>query len=187
VPPPLIVNRIDREQIREDLRKAAGAKPDMVIVAMHWGTEYQREENESQRELAMFLFEHGAHVIIGSHPHVVQPVRGSGKGDLVAYSVGNLISNQRDRYRDGGIAFELVIEKGPGGTRVAGHGYLPLWVYKPHTEKGTLFTLVPAATPPSTFTEYPMKADDVIKMKQFLEDTRSNLAGTREVEPYWMD
>ena len=183
---PSVINRIDRPEIMADLHKAASAEPDFTIVAMHWGNEYEMTENEEQRELARFLFENGADVVIGSHPHVVQPVRGSGKGSLVVYSLGNLISNQRDRFRDGGIAFELELVKSAGGTEVKDYGYLPLWVYKPRTKQGTLFTLVPAAAPPSTLTSYPMSVDDMTGMKQFLEDTRTNLEGVREISPDWM-
>ena len=118
VPPPSIVNRIDTLQIRQDLLRAATAEPDFILVTMHWGEEYQRTENSTQREVAAFLFRNGADAIIGSHPHVVQPIRGEGKGNLVAYSVGNFISNQRPRYRDGGIAFELELVKRVKGERV---------------------------------------------------------------------
>jgi hypothetical protein len=183
---PSVINRIDRELIREDLRKAASALPDLIIVAMHWGEEYQRTENETQRELAAFLFGNGADVIIGSHPHVVQPIRGEARGNLVAFSVGNLISNQRDRYRDGGIAVELELVKSGERTEIEGHAFLPLWVYKPETEKGTLFTLVPAAADPATLQPGPMPAEAAGLMRQFLEDTRLNLAGNTEVEPSWM-
>jgi len=186
VTPPAIVNRIDTALMRRDLMKAVSAEPDFILVTMHWGNEYQLTESRQQRELAAFLFEHGTDVIIGSHPHVVQPIRGEGKGNLVAYSMGNLISNQRNRYRDGGIAFELELTKGPEGATVAGHAYLPLWVYKPTTKKGTMFTLVPASVHPDSVPEFRMSAGERSKMSQFLEDTRANLQGHREVEPYWM-
>jgi poly-gamma-glutamate capsule biosynthesis protein CapA/YwtB (metallophosphatase superfamily) len=184
--PPCVVNRIDRPVILADLQKAASAEPDFTIVIMHWGEEYEQTENETQRELAGFLLENGADLIVGSHPHVVQPIRGTGKGSLVAYSLGNLISNQRDRYRDGGIAFELELVKTGTGTEVDGHAFLPIWVYKPQKEEGTLFTLVPASAPPSTLGPYPMTVEDLTRMKQFLEDTRSKLEGVREVKPAWM-
>ncbi len=216
VTPPAIVNRIDTALMRGDLMKAVSAEPDFILVTMHWGNEYQLTESRQQRELAAFLFEHGTDVIIGSHPHVVQPIRGEGKGNLVAYSMGNLISNQRNRYRDGGIAFELELVKRVNGDRgvtgfavtgpsagdrgdrgdkgdrefetvdIASFGYLPLWVYKPTAKKGTMFTLVPASVHPDSVPEFRMSAEERSKMSQFLEDTRANLQGHREVEPYWM-
>jgi poly-gamma-glutamate synthesis protein (capsule biosynthesis protein) len=186
VPPPSIVNRIDTIQIREDLQKAASAEPDFILATMHWGSEYQLTENRQQRELAAFLFRNGADAIIGSHPHVVQPIRGTGKGDLVVYSVGNFISNQRPRYRDGGIVFQLDLVKGSSGTAIEAHAYLPFWVWKPVTKKGTLFTLVPANLDPSSLTDPPMTAEERTKMLQFLMDTRANLPGRAEVQPDWL-
>lgn len=187
VPPPAIVNKIDKEQIRQDLLKAKRAEPDFIIATMHWGNEYQSRENSQQRELASYLFEHGADVIIGSHPHVVQPIRGEGKGNLVVYSMGNLISNQRDRYRDGGIAFELELVKDGQRTEVANHGYLPLWVWKPHSEQGTRFTLVPANLEPEVIDSLEMSIEDQSKMTRFLLDTRVNLDGHGEIVPIWMN
>ncbi len=187
VRPPVIINRMDKELIQEDLEKAALAEPDFTIVTMHWGSEYQNSENAQQREMARYLFDHGADVIIGSHPHVVQPIRGEGKGDLVAYSMGNLISNQRDRYRNGGIAFELELTKEGNKTSVANHGYLPLWVWKPQTTKGNLFMLVPANLEPAVIDVLGMSIEDRSKMTQFLLDTRVNLDGHGEVVPIWMN
>lgn len=177
--PPAIVNRIDRAQIREDLQKARSAEPDFILVTMHWGNEYQLSESQGQEELAKFLFEQGADAIIGSHPHVVQPIRGEGSGDLVVYSLGNLISNQRKRYRDGGILLELVLS----GERqeISSSAYLPVWVWKPVTKKGTRFTLVPANLDPASELLSSMPREDLNKMELFLNDTRLRLKGSREV------
>lgn len=177
--PPAIVNRIDRAQIKNDLQKAKTAQPDFILVTMHWGNEYQVTESRQQQELATFLFNHGADVVIGSHPHVIQPIRGKGMGNLVVYSMGNLVSNQRNRYRNGGIAFEMVLSKEP--HEIASFAYMPVWVWKPRTKKGTRFTLVPANLDPVSETLTGMSAEDWSKMTQFLQDTRSRLKGCEEV------
>lgn len=185
--PPVIINRIDTIQIREDLQKAKTAEPDFILVTMHWGNEYQVKESSQQRELAAFLFKHGAHAIIGSHPHVVQPIYGEGAGTLVAYSMGNLISNQRTRYRDGGIAFEMVLSKNrseAGGImerEISSYAFLPVWVWKPGTKKGTSFKLVPANLDPASTLVSGMSAADREKMTLFLDDTRARLNGCIEV------
>ncbi|MEA3460523.1 MAG: CapA family protein [Bacteroidota bacterium] len=185
--PPAIVNRIDRKQISKDLLKAKTAQPDFILVTIHWGQEYQLTENSRQQDLAAYLFGLGADAVIGSHPHVVQPVRGHGSGDLVAYSMGNLISNQRKRYRDGGILFELVLSKNKAEANtlpekeITSYAYLPVWVWKPYTKKGTRFTLVPANLDPGSESLSAMSAEDRDKMTLFLEDTRSRLNGCREV------
>jgi poly-gamma-glutamate synthesis protein (capsule biosynthesis protein) len=177
--PPSIINRIDKEQIREDMQKAHTAQADFILVTMHWGTEYQLIESPQQQELAEFLFDLGADAVIGSHPHVVQPIRGEGSGNLVVYSLGNLISNQRTRPRDGGILFEMVLSK--ESHEISSHAYLPVWVWKAKTKKGTRFTLVPANLDPVSASLAEMSAEDLNKMTIFLEDTRSRLLGCSEV------
>jgi poly-gamma-glutamate synthesis protein (capsule biosynthesis protein) len=177
--PPAIVNRIDKDLIREDFRKALTALPDFVLVTIHWGNEYQLKESPEQQELARFLFEQGAHAIIGSHPHVVQPVRGDGTGNLVVYSMGNLISNQRNRFRDGGILVELTLSR--ENRAISDFAYLPVWVWKPLTKEGTRFTLVPANLDSSSGILSTMSTEDRHKMGLFLEDTRLQMKGRREV------
>lgn len=222
VTPPNIVNSIDTAAIREDLQKAATADPDFTIALMHWGSEYQLTENSEQQKLARFLFRNGTDAIIGSHPHVVQPIRET-DGKLVVYSLGNMISNQRKRYTDGGILFGMTLEKSDSArvedsravriragdasetgtkvdstkvagtkvagnkvaaTRVAGYHYLPVWVHKPITDQGAAFNLVPAAIDSVYWNKMNISAGDAESMLLFLEDTRNNLKGVIELEPF---
>ena len=100
---PYAVNLLDREQIERDISKAK-EKADFIIVCPHWGIEYTHEENSEQTSLAMFMAEKGANLIIGAHPHVVQPVRwveaANGNRALVYYSLGNFI-NATSEYGSG--------------------------------------------------------------------------------------
>ncbi|WP_322395780.1 CapA family protein, partial [Clostridium perfringens] len=73
---------------------------DIQVVILHWGKEYARKETAFQKQLAQKLCDDGVDIIIGSHPHVVEPVETitskDGKNEtLVIYSLGNYISNQR--------------------------------------------------------------------------------------------
>ena len=183
---PNIVNYLDTAQISKDLRKASEALPDFTIAFVHWGKEYELTENAEQIQLAQFMLDSGADAIIGSHPHVVQPIRRAESGEIIVYSMGNLISNQRSRYRDGGIAIEMHIEKKDGKTSVSDYAYLPIWVYKPITESGTLFQLMPASIDFTMAENLKMPDADFTLMKTFLEDTRLNLTGHPEVFPVWM-
>ncbi len=92
-----LVNLIDEDRIREDM-KALNQISDVQVVSMHWGVEYQFEENEEQRALAQLLSDEGADVIIGTHPHVLQPMEvlkgEEGNETLVMYSLGNFVSAQ---------------------------------------------------------------------------------------------
>ena len=150
---PPIVNRIDTVQMAEDLREARARKPHFIIVVMHWGLEYQLKENAEQRRLARFLIRNGADMIIGAHPHVVQPLRmesttlpdGTRKEVLVVYSLGNFISNQRQPNTDGGILFQvdLLKTKGSPQVRLGRQGVLPIWryIHKPASGKPVYYTL----------------------------------------------
>lgn len=150
---PTIVNLIDKEQIAADLAEARARKPHYIIVVMHWGLEYQLNENAAQREQAKFLIQNGADMVIGSHPHVVQPIRtervtmpdGSEKEALVVYSLGNFISNQQQPNTDGGILFsvDLLKRKGSVQVRIGEHGMIPIWryIHKTVAGKTTFFAL----------------------------------------------
>jgi len=89
------VNVYSREQVEEDVDTARGKGAEVVMVAMHWGTEYTHEPTEEQREEAKFLSEIGVDLVIGSHPHVIQPIEYVGD-TLVIYSLGNFISAQHE-------------------------------------------------------------------------------------------
>ena len=86
-----LVNMYDKDKVKEDIEKVSDA--DLIIVAMHWGVEYTNEPTNSQREIAEYLSSLGVDLIIGTHPHVVEPITYIGD-TLVIYSLGNFISNQ---------------------------------------------------------------------------------------------
>jgi len=140
VHPPVIVNYIDTTKIKSDIQAAKQKKADIIIAVMHWGIEYQVLPNEEQKRIARFCFVNGIDVIIGSHPHVVQPAYWESyrrKGDttdrkgLVLYSLGNFVSNQRDKYTDGGILFTFNIKKNRYSKKISigDASFLPAWVY----------------------------------------------------------
>ena len=87
-----LVNVYSDELVKDDINKIK-TKVDVVIVAMHWGDEYTNTPTESEREIAKYLSDLGVDLIIGTHPHVVQPIEYVGE-TLVIYSLGNFISNQ---------------------------------------------------------------------------------------------
>ena len=176
---PLVVNYIDTLQIAEDLHKVKLANPDFVIACTHWGMEYQRVENPEQRMLADFMFSNGVAAIIGSHPHVVQPVKFELKDSvysrLVVYSLGNFISNQRDQYRDGGILFGLELSKSDK-TRISRVDHLPVWVRKPLLGEKHVFRLVPAGLSDEEIESMGFTDTDLEKYRQFCEDTATHLS-----------
>ena len=88
-----LLNVYSDEQAKEDIDKIKD-KVDVIIVSMHWGEEYVFEPTSSQKEIAKYLSSLGVNLIIGSHPHVVEPVGFVGD-TLVIYSLGNFLSGQR--------------------------------------------------------------------------------------------
>ncbi len=134
---PSIVNKLDTVQIKMDIIKALSYKPDFIIAVVHWGIEHSLETSDAQRWQAEFLTKNGVNLIIGMHPHVVQPIDslevnssdGIRHRALVAYSLGNFISNHQMPNADGGILFRIDLVREPGikTVRIGRFGYLPIW------------------------------------------------------------
>ena len=175
---PNIVNYIDRAIIQNDLDKAKLAEPDFTIVTIHWGLEYQRIQNDKQEELAEFILDNGADAIIGSHPHVIQPIKMYSYPDkekLVVYSLGNFISNQRKRYTNGGILFEMTLQKAEL-TQISDYNYTPIWVYKPKNKAGKEhFILTPSNRDKTYYDSIGMSPENYSIMKLFQDDTVGHL------------
>ena len=178
VPPPVIVNLIDTVQIRADFVKALIGNPDAIIVQIHWGEEYQRKESRFQRNIADFLIKMGADLIIGAHPHVVQPIEWrqvNNKKALVAYSLGNFISNQRKPNQDGGLLFYTKFQKNliTNKIEINNAGYIPTWVHLEQTTpaKKSYFVL-PAAQYQADSLQPKLGKDPFTKLQQYLESTR---------------
>ncbi len=102
----------------------AKKQADVVIVNVHWGEEYTNEPTDAQRQLAQKLAKWGADVIIGTHPHVIQPIEyidtGDGSRTLVAYSLGNFISaqNRGPRMLGGMLNFDITKNNTTGETAI---------------------------------------------------------------------
>lgn len=126
----VMVNRIDTAQMVSDLAQARREGAQCVAVCIHWGVEYQRQACAQQRQLAQFLRHHGADLIIGSHPHVVQPIEADST-HVVVYSLGNFVSNQRRRYCDGGMMAEIEVTQQPDGRITYACKSIPVWVAMP--------------------------------------------------------
>ena len=184
VPPPVIVNMLEKERISADIGKALDLNPDLLVLALHWGTEYDTVPSEEQTQLANYFFYKGVDIIIGSHPHVIQkmiwkkddPVF---KNKAIAYSIGNFISNQRKPKTDGGSIVKIEITKTDSSVMISDAGYYLTWVYTP-VEKGRMrFYVLPCAgfeNKPEFFPDQ----NDYIRMMSFIKSSRSLLSGQNE-------
>jgi len=137
---------MDEAGVLEAIKKAR-AQCDLLVVSIHWGIEYSPAPRPEDMETAHKMLEAGASVIVGHHPHVLQPVETyrtqDGRDTVIFYSLGNFLSNQSRTYVDGlmpdkngeprdemiGLFSAVRKDYGPAGVRVElGHvGILPMW------------------------------------------------------------
>lgn len=127
---PWLVDLIDKDQMKKDM-EALSKVSDVQLVSMHWGEEYQMEPTEEQEDLANYLNELGAEVVIGSHPHVIEPakvIKGMKQDTLVYYSLGNYTSAQdMDITMVGGMAsFTLNYDLDTKKTSFTDTKFIPL-------------------------------------------------------------
>ncbi len=144
---PNIVNHIDTALMARDIKLTRSKNVDDIIVCIHWGWEYHTKPNPEQKMIAQWLHSKGINVIVGSHPHVLQPMdlnEGKNKTKLVAYSMGNFISNQRTAPRDGAAILFVDLERNNGVTKVTNAEYQLTWVYTPIEGGKRHFYVLPA-------------------------------------------
>lgn len=140
---------IDRDRIAKEMRQTRDAGAEIIVVTMHWGIEYVLRENAIQRDLAQFLIDNGADMVIGSHPHVIQPMKmvydDKRRQDVpVVYSLGNFISNMKTGDTRGGAYMRVRVERDDDGkAKVKWADYDTFFCAKP-TGKGTNFTVIPS-------------------------------------------
>ena len=175
VPPPALVSYIDTIRISDDIRASVNEGADMVIVSVHWGTEYDTLPSPEQKRTAAAIFRSGADIIIGSHPHVIQPmtatVDSTGLTGPVVWSMGNFVSNQRQKRRDGGAMVSLELTKRGDKVFITEAGYILTWVYTPAENGKRKFYILPC----SEFEDKPeffQKSADYDAMMLFVNDAR---------------
>lgn len=148
------INFARKADFDADVQAARSAGAEVVVAYMHWGTEYERTADSNQQTYAKKLVAAGVDVIIGSHPHVVQPAywlsgtRNSDGGTqrtLCLCSLGNFLSDQRAQYRDGGIIFEFTIQETSAGVfDIVSPKYIPTYVWRTgDDDSGYTYRVVP--------------------------------------------
>lgn len=143
---------IDRDRMAREIRETRDAGAEIVVVMVHWGVEYVLLQNRNQEELADFLVDQGVDLVIGGHPHVVQPMKvvrneKEGKDVLVVYSLGNLISNMKTADTRGGALVRARIERDADGkARFKSADYDTFFSAKP-TGPTSNFMVIPSWMP----------------------------------------
>jgi poly-gamma-glutamate synthesis protein (capsule biosynthesis protein) len=175
---PNIVNLIDTAEIAHDVELAKKYNPDMIICVIHWGLEYQLKQNEEQKRLADFMFARGINLIIGSHPHVIQPMEARKDSDgnitsAVVYSLGNAVSNQNQEHTDIGALAHITLVKNAAGTKISDCKYSLILRHRPTENGKTKFYIVPATVLQKRRHLFTVK--DYLSMMKIFESTRKRL------------
>lgn len=176
---PNVVNMLDTALIRRDIIRAKETNPDFIIVFTHWGQEYQSQPSIQQKRITEFCFNNGAQLVIGSHPHVLQPMEWrKEKVQLVTYSLGNFVSGQRDRYKDGGAMIYVNLIKikfdSLAFTAIDSAGYILEWVYRTADTKRDYYVL-PVPTFENDTTGFIKDEASRLSFKTFIKDSRKLL------------
>lgn len=133
------VNLIDKTLIEKQILQAKEQNADVIIACMHWGTEYRTAPNSEQKELADFLFQQGVDIILGNHPHVLEPMEkrtitledGTQKDGFIIYALGNFICDQNAENTRNSIILNLTITKNSDGKiTIDKANYTPIYMYK---------------------------------------------------------
>lgn len=175
VPEPHLINLIDRDEMAAHIDEARRHNPHLLLAAMHWGLEYHRQPSEEQKELALFLHQQGVDAVIGTHPHVVQPIEliwpqrvdegTTASPTPIIYSTGNFVSNQPFPYTDTGLIVHLTFtitttSAGQSFATLDQLEYVPVWMQR-HREGGRLYyQAVPTTATPAAgeaLTGYPLQ------------------------------
>lgn len=169
---PTVVNYIQKEEIKKDILKARRMRPDVIIACMHWGLEYRSLPDKAERDLAEWLLTQGVDHIICSHPHVIQPIevrqnKKTPARHLIAYSLGNFISNMSQIKTDGGLILEMELQRIAGITRLLDCQYKLVWTSRPVLSGKKNFEVYPA-----DFSTKSINNQELNCMNRFLNDSR---------------
>ena len=178
-------NKLDKEleemKALEEEMKNEGAE--FIVFGMHWGVEYKTEPSKYQVKIAEALNEYGVDLILGSNPHVVQPIEEiegeDGNKTLVAYSLGNFISNQRletmgDRRTADGVILNLTLDKSRKGVKIEKWDYTSTWVYKiPRENKKSYYYILPVEETLNSEEGKKLDQETLNQLNKSLEATKS--------------
>jgi len=132
------VNYLADADFAADVQLLRDAGAEIVIAMPHWGTEYVRKPDYDVRLTAEKMVAAGVDVILGSHPHMVQPIEwitveadGEERTALVAWSLGNFVDNMKIQYTDSGIILDFsIVENADGTFEIADVGYVPIYCWR---------------------------------------------------------
>lgn len=139
-----MLSYINKDQIKKDILDLKKENIDATVVTLHFGEEYKLTQNKFQEDIAKLACDNGADIVLGSHPHVLQPIKYINNGKcLVAYSLGNFISGMSANYTDLGGILKVEISKENDSVRTTPE-FIGTWVKRSTDSRGLKnFTVVP--------------------------------------------
>lgn len=171
---PLIINYIDSVIIKKDIARAKALNADYIICNMHWGTEYKPLPNSYQKIYEQVCYRAGADMVIGGHPHVVQPIEKKTykKADkLTVWSLGNFVSNMQTRTTRGGVMVGAHVEKLNGKVVLGDVNHHFVYVMKRQEGEITPFYILPDFDYNSYRPDFVSEVE-ASRMKDFFDDSR---------------
>lgn len=181
------INFIDSALLAKDIKKARAKGAEVVVINFHWGIEYKRFPSDYQKNITQYAAKLGADIILGGHPHVLQPIEFLPSRDsvgldscFVIYSMGNFISAQSKRYTDAGLMLTLNLTKNftTNKIHIQNVDYVPTWVFKGLINSKSQYLIFPAFAAEKDLTLEEIKFLTPIhlqKMKQAGEDSKEIL------------
>lgn len=174
-----MLNVIDSTAITNEVKLAKIKGADIILVFYHMGLENIQEPTQAQKDAVRFALDAGAALVIGAHPHVLNPTqivysKAINDTAFVAYSLGNFLSNQYWRYTDAGVVLKLCVQKNftKQKTDFKRASYLPTWVYRGDGSKKMHIVLPAAWAMDSTKLPAFINTNHKQKMKEAYEDTK---------------
>ena len=176
-----LIDTFNYDYLNEDLlkmkerinqMKASGAE--VIVFSMHWGTEYQRQPNDYQKKIAKALADYGVDIILGTHPHVLEPIdyiesNISNKKTLVVYSMGNFISNQcferlNNRFPEDGTIVNITLKKDlkKNIITIEDVNYIPTWVHREPNGTNFIYEILPLTDALKDKSKYNLTSKDSI-------------------------
>ncbi len=188
---PFAVSLIDTDRMAREIGRLREAGVDVVTVSVHFGAEYQRLPNDEQQRIVRSAIGAGADIVLGSHPHVVQPYDivkvsapdsslGEERSGVVIYSLGNFISNQSGNWKDVGLIFGVHLKKiqQPDGSSVTTWeriSLVPTWVHIVGQGRNRHYTVLPLRQTLESRDDPTLKDADYASMQKMLDGIEKHL------------
>lgn len=176
VPKKYLVNHIQMDQILSDIKKSKQKGAEFIAVMLHFGEEYQRKPNAEQQKIVQQVLDGGADIVLGGHPHVLQPMKRITSQDqekFVVYSLGNFISDQIKPYTNDGMILYLDLKRNDkkSPVQIENVSYVPTYVHKYQNQGKKQFVVIPVENQEGTshFPAYPALSRE--KLQQTWDNT----------------